>query len=156
MGESALTSLRRILRVVDTHSRELARTASLTASRLVVLKILANGPTTAGTIAERAGISQTTVTLLLNKLEAMALVRRQRSEDDRRRVWVELTPQGRAAIDKAPDLLQDVFLQRFRKLPSWEQHGIAASLSRITYLLDADALDAAPLLDVGPIDRAAT
>ena len=70
LAEAALIALRRILRVTETQSRALARDTGLTASQVIVLRIVsyARGAS-AGQIAERAGISQATVSTLLDKLD---------------------------------------------------------------------------------------
>jgi hypothetical protein len=50
--------------------------------------------------------------------------------------------------------LQDQFSGRFQKLPDWEQAMIVAMLERLSSLLDAGGIDAAPLIDTGgAIDR---
>jgi len=155
LSEAALIALRRILRVTDTQARELARNAGLTASQVIVLRIVSHaGRATAGQIADRARISQGTVSTLLDKLESGGLARRKRGVNDRRQVWVELTNAGRAALERLPDLLQERFTRRFRQLPAWEQAYLVAALERVTLLLDATEIDASPVLDVGAIDRA--
>jgi DNA-binding MarR family transcriptional regulator len=99
------------------------------------------------------GITQATTTSLLHKLEARDLVRRQRGDSDRRQVWLSLTAEGREKLAAAPDGLQEIFKERFENLESWEQAMLVAALERVVALLDAEALDAAPVLDVGAIDR---
>lgn len=156
MADAALIALRRILRVTESQARALARDTGLTASQVIVLKIVEHvGEAAAGQIAERAGISQGTVSTLVDKLEASGLARRKRGVDDRRQVFVELTKSGRAALERVPDLLQERFVRRFGLLPDWEQAYLVACLERVTTLLDASEIDASPVLDVGAIDRIA-
>src|SRR3546814_18119728 len=70
-----------------------------------------------------------------------------------RQVWVSITAEGSAALSSAPDMMQDRFQSRFDNLPDWEQAMIVAMLERLTGLLDADGIDAAPVIDAGRIDR---
>lgn len=152
----ALTAIRRILRAAEFASRDLARRSGLTASQVVVLQIVSReGEIGAGAISEGAQLSQATVTALLDKLEERSLVKRKRDAGDRRRVTVELTPEGRAALAETPDVLQDRFAARFERLADWEQAAIIASLERIAGMLDADGIDASPILDIGALDREA-
>ena len=156
-AEQALVALRRIIRVTESHSRSLARDLGTTASQVIVLRIIAQASrATAGQIAERASMSQATISTLLDNLESAKLAIRKRGVDDRRQVWVSLTPAGRAFLDAIPDLLQERFESRFRTLPDWEQGYLVAALERITSLLDAEAIDASPVLDVGAIVPAPT
>ncbi|MDP3491231.1 MAG: MarR family transcriptional regulator [Phenylobacterium sp.] len=149
----ALVAIRRIVRAAEFASRDLARTTGLTPSQLIVLQIVAReGEPGAGAIAEAARLSQATVTALLDKLEARGLVIRNRGSQDRRRVSVELTEEGRRALADMPDVLQDRFAARFDKLADWEQASIIAGLERVAALLNAEGIDASPVLDVGALD----
>lgn len=149
----ALVAIRRIVRAAEFASRDLSRTTGLTPSQLIVLQIVAReGEPGAGAIAEAARLSQATVTALLDKLEARGLVVRHRRNEDRRRISVELTPEGRRTLAEMPDVLQDRFAARFEKLADWEQASIIAGLERVAALLNAEGIDASPVLDVGALD----
>ncbi len=152
----ALVAIRRILRAAEFASRDLARKSGLTPSQVVVLQIIARqGEAGAGAISEAARLSQATVTSLLDKLEERRLVLRRRDPDDRRRVTAELTAEGRAALADTPDILHDRFSARFNRLADWEQAGIVSALERVAALLDAEGMDASPILDIGSLDRTA-
>jgi DNA-binding MarR family transcriptional regulator len=153
-SNEALIALRRILRVTEMNARELARMSELTASQLLVLRYLeTNGASLPSAIARSIDLKQATVTVLVNKLEETGLVTRRRDTEDRRRVWIELTPAGTAALKKSPDLLQTRFERGFEDLEEWEQSMIVATLERIASLLDAGEIEAAPVLDVGDLNR---
>jgi len=89
------------------------------------------------------------VTTILNRLEDKQLLTRERSAIDRRRVKVQLTDLGKQVLREAPMPLQESFSARFSRLPSWEQHQIVAALERVATMMDAEELDAAPLLASG-------
>ena len=155
-SNQALVVLRRILRVTELNSRELARKSELTASQLLLIQYLEeNGAALPSAIARTIDLKQATVTVLVNKLEDAGLVTRRRDIEDRRRVWVELTDAGRAAWEKSPDLLQNRFERGFEGLEEWEQAMIVAALERVASLLNAEEIEAAPVLDVGDLDRIA-
>ena len=151
-SETALISLRRILKAVEAQSRSLARDTSLTPSQLVVLKELEQrGGAQPGELARAAGLKQATISILLDKLQARGLVLRHRGDADRRTVRVQITQDGRRVLNAAPDLLQAEFGARFAQLPDWEQAYINAALTRLVSLLGAADIDASPVLDVGPV-----
>ena len=56
---------------------------------------------------------------------------------------------------QTPDDLQELFRKRFDKLEDWEQMMLVAALERIATMLDAEEIDAAPVLDFGELDREA-
>ncbi|MEE4190233.1 MAG: MarR family transcriptional regulator [Halieaceae bacterium] len=150
LEDQVLASLRRIIRATDIHSRRLNKDTGLTTPQLVVVRAIAAGDSlTASEIARAVSLSQATVTTLLNRLEDRGLIARQRSEEDRRRVNVQLTKAGRALVATAPEPLQEQFAARFAQLEAWEQHQLVASLERVANMMDAEDLDAAPLLAPG-------
>lgn len=153
---SALIAIRRIVRAAEFAARDLSKVAGLTPSQMVVLQLVGrDGELTAGALAEAARLSQATVTALLDKLEDRGLVLRRRSPQDRRRVVVALTEAGLRTLVTTPDVLQNRFASRFEELESWEQAAMVAALERVAALLDADRIDASPILDVGSLRRSA-
>ena len=154
-SDAALVALRQIIRATELDSRALAKQSGLTPSQLLLLQLLAKeGSMTAGAIAKSVSLSQATVTALLDKLETGGLLLRTRDAADRRRVVVELTDAGRRSESNAPGLLQEQFEKRFDTLQDWEQAFLIAALEKIAAMLDAEALDAAPVLDVGKLNDA--
>lgn len=153
-SQIALVSLRRILRVTELNARKLARESDLNASQLLVLQHISHtNKALPSDIARSVDLKQATVTVLVNKLEDAGLVTRRRDDKDRRRVWVELTDAGQVTLTQSPDLLQNRFEHAFDNLEEWEQAMIISALERIAALLDAEEIEAAPVLDVGDLDR---
>ena len=151
---NVLVALRRVIRATDLHSRELVRSSGLTAPQLLLLQtVKSRTRATVGELAQEMSLSQATVTSILDRMEARKYVSRKKVAEDRRKVYVSLTPLGKTAIRNAPVPLQESFVAQFRELQDWEQHMIIAALQRIAFMMDAHNLDAAPLLDVGMIDR---
>lgn len=151
-SDISLIALRRILRATELYGRALARAAGLTPVQIRVLQIVAEtGASTPKAISARMGVSQATMTTLIDRLVAKGLVDRQRSEADRRQMNIFITGAGREAIARAPDPLHDRYVAGFEALPDWEQAMIVAVLERVAALLDAGHLDVAPVLDLGDI-----
>lgn len=148
-----LVAMRRIMRATDLYSKQLSKFAGLTAPQLLILQAIRDsGDVTIGTIARQVSLSQATVTTILDRLEKRELVYRQRSTVDKRKVHAHLTELGAAALDQAPTLLQQSFIERFQELKDWEQTMITAALQRVADMMDAGAIDASPVLHVGMID----
>lgn len=150
----ALVAIRRIVRAAELSAKTLAERSGLTPSQVIVLQIIAKqGQASAGAVSDAARLSQATVTAILDRLEDKTLIIRERDPDDRRRVSLELTEIGRATIAGLPDVLQNRFVARFDLLADWEQAGLVSALERLAVLLDAEGIDASPVLDVGRLDR---
>lgn len=152
--DEVLTSLRRVIRAIDLHSKQLVKTASVTGPQLRLLQLIhSEQRATSRELADAMSLSQATVTSILDRLESRALIERVRSQTDKRKVHPQLTTAGKAILDKAPAPLQDSFVRKFDGLQSWEQHMIIASLQRVAEMMDASEIDASPFLDIGLLDR---
>ena len=150
-----LQTLRRIIRAVDLHSRKLSAQHKITGPQLVcLLAIEEHEPVTGSAIARHVHLSPSTVIGILDRLEAKGLIRRERDLKDRRLVQVSLTEQGKALVVSAPSPLQDTLAEAMNDLPEAELARIAESLDRIVEMMEVRHIDAAPILQTGPIDPA--
>ncbi|TNF23260.1 MAG: MarR family transcriptional regulator [Rhodobacteraceae bacterium] len=152
--DQSLIALRRILRATELYERSLAQAAGLSSAQLRVLQIVAAKAAdgvTPSALATQMGVSQATVTALVDKLVARQMVTRQRSERDRRQTDVIITPVGAKAVETSPDALQQRFVKSFNALQDWEQAQLIASLERVAAMLDARDIDASPVLTIGDI-----
>jgi DNA-binding MarR family transcriptional regulator len=151
IGDQIIIALRRVIRAVDLHSRTLVASHGLTGPQTLILKALQNGSLSAGELATRVSLSQGTVTDILNRLEQRGLIQRIRDTQDRRRVLVATTESGVRLLERSPPLLQESFAQRLDSLQEWEQTQLLASLQRIAAMMDAQDIDAAPVLSSGSV-----
>ncbi|MDP5306469.1 MarR family winged helix-turn-helix transcriptional regulator [Paracoccus spongiarum] len=152
--DDALIALRRILRATELYERDLAQAVGLTPAKLRVLQLLdarEGDRSTPTTLAHQMGVSQATVTALLDQLEKRGYVTRHRSVADRRQTDVVLAPLGAEALTSAPNALQQHFVQGFARLADWEQAMLIAALERVAAMLNAQGIDAAPVLATGDI-----
>jgi len=150
--EMVVVALRRIIRVIDLRSRYLVTQYGLTGPQLVLLKELsARDGDSVSKLTQAVHLSQATVTGILDRLEKRELVRRQRSDEDRRRVQIWLTDAGRELLAEAPTLLQEEFIDQLASLDDWEQTQILSSLQRVVSMMEAKHIDATPILTTGPV-----
>ena len=142
-----LVALRRIIRSIDMHSRTLVKYYGLTGPQLVILQeISKHDDITPGRLAKAVSLSQATVSGILERLEKRNLIARRRSDTDRRRVLVRSTRQADHMLDTGPPIMQLSFVEAFNGLQAWEQTMILSSLQRLVSLMNAETLDAAPIL----------
>jgi len=153
-SNDVLIAVRKIIRATDIHSRHLAKTSGLTTPQLMLLQAIRSlGAVAIARLAEAVSLSQATVTTIIDRLEQRGYVERRRSAEDKRVVHACLTEAGVAVLEQAPAPLQDTFAKRFELLADWEQSLILSALQRVAAMMDADQLDAAPILDIGDLDR---
>jgi DNA-binding MarR family transcriptional regulator/GNAT superfamily N-acetyltransferase len=145
--DHVLIALRRIVRSIDLHSKKLAQSHGLTIPQVVLLReIQQRGRLSLSDLARSSILSNATVTGIIDRLEAKKLVKRIRSETDRRQVFVEIMPDGIEILAKMPPILQENFVQKLKELEKWEQTQILSSLERVAALMNAEEIEASPIL----------
>ena len=87
-------AMQRYQRSVQVFDDAVGRRLGLNPTDLRCLDWLADGPKTAGQLSDATGLRPAATTTLVDRLSRRGLVRRQPSEDDRRKVLVEMTEQG--------------------------------------------------------------
>lgn len=154
--QEVLRSLRRIFHAVDRHSRRLARLHGLTESQALCLNAINRvAEINPGQLARTISLSPPTVTGILDRLERRGLIQRGRTARDKRQVVVCLTESGRSLLASSPPPLQERFTRRLAALPSTRQRQIAKSLHEVVKMMEAEDIDAAPLLARGEANPAA-
>ena len=149
-AQAVLRSLRRIFHAVDRHSRRLARLHGLTEPQAICLRTIdRTSRITPGVLARGVSLSPATVSGILDRLERRGLVKRERTARDRRQVEVCLTDAGCRVLSDSPPPLQERFTRRLADLPAAHQRRIAKALAEVVALLEAEDIDAAPLLAHG-------
>lgn len=95
-------ALSRALGSIEERLCEQVESHGLTLTEFAVLEaLLHKGALPIGEIGDRVLLASSSMTYVIDKLEDRGLLRRRRSEEDRRALLAELTPEGREKIDTA-------------------------------------------------------
>ena len=143
-------SLRKIVRAVEMDSRRLSTQFNTTPAQLLALRqLLDSADKSLAKLAEEVGLSSSTMVGVVDRLEKKGLVVRIRGQKDRRLVNIVITDEGRQYLDKSPKLLQDKLIESLSSYSDSNKTKILDSLRKITDILDAQEIDASPVLDAG-------
>lgn len=112
--------------------RELAADAEvaaweLTAAQLIIIAWLATGAKSASDLCKGISYDAGAMTRMIDRLEKKGLIRRERCPDDRRLVYLELTPEGQAAYPRVRETSRRVvnrFLRGFTKSEARQLEGL--------------------------------
>ena len=138
------------MRAVDLYSRRLVQSYKISTPQLICLLALQEyGSMNVHALANHVHLSASTVVGILDRLEDKCLITRAREKTDRRRVLVSLTDRGIALTEEAPSPLQDVLANGLKQLPEDEQITIAKALERVVVMMEAEHIDASPVLQTG-------
>jgi DNA-binding MarR family transcriptional regulator len=106
----AVTTLMRTHQIVLKHLDEMLKPHGLTFARyeaLVLLTFSSQGSLPLGKMGERLQVHPTSVTSIVQRLDAAGLVVRRKHPQDGRTVLAEITPAGRAVVEAATKDLVD-------------------------------------------------
>lgn len=152
VGFEILRAIRKVVRRISEHSRALSRHAGLTVPQLLVLKAIGEFETdelTVSQVSQQVQLSPATVSRIVDRLERASLVARERRAKDRRKVCLSLTPAGLDRYQTLPTPLQDRFLERLSNLEATDRERLLNALNRVVEMMEAEEVDAAPMLAPG-------
>lgn len=130
--------IRRIFQVLTEQSRKIEHETSLTGPQLWVVKTLKDtSPMKVSDLARRMYLHPATMVGLLDRLEAKGLLKRTRSEKDRRVVFIDLTEQGRDLEINSPEVVQNLLVSGLEKLTVQELKLISGGMEQVVNILGA-------------------
>jgi DNA-binding MarR family transcriptional regulator len=134
--------MRKIIRVVDIHSKRLNDEFNITMPQLICLySLVRTEQMTQSELSKYVSMGASTVNGIIDRLENKGLLLRQRDAKDRRKVFITVTEEGKKLTESAPSLLQDHLLESLRTIPELEQAAIALSLEKIVKLMEEANID---------------
>ncbi|MDR3685324.1 MAG: MarR family winged helix-turn-helix transcriptional regulator, partial [Geothrix sp.] len=99
---------------------------------MFVLQALRDQPgMSLGEVAKRTATDQSSVSVVVRKLEEKDLVQKRTSSKDGRRLELSLTPRGKRLSERTPPAVQDLLIQSISDLPLPDRRQLAGLLDRI-------------------------
>jgi DNA-binding MarR family transcriptional regulator len=113
-------------------TKELARRADLTGPQLTVVKMLEQiGELSLSELSERIRAQNSTVTGIIDRMEREGLVIRERSKEDRRVVFIRLTPKGKKLAEDVPIETWEIFRDALESLTASEVRDLVKILGKL-------------------------
>jgi DNA-binding MarR family transcriptional regulator len=102
-----MDNIRRVFQILNEQSQRVKQETGLTGPQIWAMRVIhEHGPINISDIARRMYLHPTTVLGIVDRLEARGLVSRNRSKDDRRVVWLELTQDGKDLVQSTPEVVR--------------------------------------------------
>ena len=113
-------------------TKELAKRADLTGPQLTVVKLLeAFGDLSLSELSDKIRAQNSTVTGIIDRMERESLVSRERSKEDRRVVYIKLTPKGRELAREIPVEPMEVFKSALETLSQQEMKDLLRIMTKV-------------------------
>lgn len=134
-GVSPLTVLQRfrvLIRAAQKHSQWIEKQSGISGAQLWALQELSETQgLRIGELAERMALHQSTASNLLDRLEQMGLVRRDRNHRDQRIVHVSVTPEGLRKLKSAPSPSRGLLPEALRQMDADDLAVLQQQLDRL-------------------------
>ncbi len=108
----------------------------LSRTEVGLLRAISTGPRRITELAELEGLAQPTITILIKQLEQQGLVTRTRQPDDGRVVLVDLTEDGRAALEDYRGKLRDIVGGYLTEISDEQVEALATATETLAQLVD--------------------
>jgi len=112
-----IDNIRRVFQVVNEKSKRVTQKRTYRTSAMALKTIGQVSPVRVSNLARLMYLHPATIVGMLNRLELQGLIKRMRTNDDRRAVNVELTNAGKKLVEKAPQVAQDLLVAGLEELP---------------------------------------
>lgn len=133
---SVLMSYLRVTQHMSQQFRAHFGRLNLTFPQALVLNVLGEeGPVPISVLAERTGSANSTVSGIVDRLEKLELARRERSEDDRRVIYVSATDKYRDLRKKAATDVSGYFNSLLDTMESEDRAMVAQALRKLDEVL---------------------
>lgn len=134
----SVEAFRRIVQTLRTSAREAEQRTGLTSAQLLALQQLASSPgASVNDLAALTFTHQSSVSVVVRRLVKRRLVAKVASEDDRRRVQLQLTSAGAALVRRSPDPGQERLLSAISSLAPAARRALANSLTKMAVAITA-------------------
>ena len=116
-----MDSIRYIFRALRVASITSEKQMGLSAAQLFVLKKIEEKPgLSINELASRTTTHQSSVSVVVKKLEEQKLLQRKFSKDDSRKAMITLTTKGKRLLDKAPPIIQERMINSLQEMSPQE------------------------------------
>ena len=136
-SQEVAEELRPVILRLGRHLRRETEQLGVTSHQATLLWLVKSRPgLSLRELAHAEGISAPSLSAHVDRLETLGLIRRVRSTDDRRRVGLELTPEGRATVRRVRARRTTWLADRLGRLSDEERERIVRALPALATLLE--------------------
>jgi DNA-binding MarR family transcriptional regulator len=136
-----MQSLRRIFKALQSYSHEVSNQYGITGPQLWVLKtVFKSGGLPLGELSQRMYLHPSTITGVVDRLEKKGYVSRDRDQEDRRVVTVQLTAKGKKLVRRAPNPVQGKMIHGLRQMKREKLESIYESVQTLVEIMEAQNL----------------
>ncbi len=144
-----MDNIRRVFQILNEQSQRIKQETGLTGPQLWAIRAVhEHGPINISDIAKRMYLHPTTVLGIIDRLEARGLVSRNRSKDDRRVIWLELTQSGKDLVQSVPEVVQGLLGARLEGVALNDLAEIDEGIGHLVKIFGVQEIPPKPMLSL--------
>jgi len=138
-----MQSLRRVFKAIQQYSEQVLKEFGVTGPQLWALRtIYAEGQLSMGALSKKMYLHNSTVSGVVDRLEAKGCVERARDRKDRRIITISLTKQGKRLVQMTPVAAQGRLLHGLETLSVRQVAGIRLALNKVVKMMEIEDVEA--------------
>lgn len=138
-----MQSLRQIFKAIQDYSQDVSKEFGITGPQLWALKTISNNVSLSpGELSKKMYLHPSTITGVVDRLEKKGYVVRDRGQEDRRVVKVQLTLKGRKLLKKVPNPIQGKMVYGLRKLEKEKLDSIYDAVQKLVDIMEVQNMKA--------------
>ncbi|WP_026485752.1 MarR family winged helix-turn-helix transcriptional regulator [Caldanaerobius polysaccharolyticus] len=138
-GFKVLKMLKQILDIIKQEMKYQSQNIDITGPQSILMGVLAHyGEMKISDLSEKLGLSNSTVSGIINRLEKQGLVKRTRSAKDRRVIYVNVTPEFKRSFQKYFDEAEKRIEEIINSATPEELNTILDGLNTLKKVLDRE------------------
>lgn len=151
-----IIKLRKIIRSINLESKRIEKEFGISIPQLLSLQYLHGQEdyrAQASHLKKYLNLNASTISGIIKRLENKGLVARLPSPSDKRASFITLTAKGADLLRSSPTTFQEKLSRRLEKLSSNEISGLEKNIDLLVDIMDAEDLDASPLITINLINK---
>jgi DNA-binding MarR family transcriptional regulator len=144
-----MDNIRRVFQILNEQSQRIKQETGLTGPQLWAIGVIhEHEPINISNIAKRMYLHPTTVLGIIDRIEARGLVSRNRSKDDRRVIWLELTQDGKDLVQSVPEVVQGLLWARLEGIALNDLAEIDEGIGHLVKIFGVQEMPPKPVLSL--------
>lgn len=136
-AKNIILALRKIMQLMDLHSKKLSKLYGLTVPQIVCLyEIEARGPICITELSKSIFLSNSTIVGIVDRLEENNFVTRTRALKDRRIIYLSVTEKTKIFLSASPELLHNKLRNFINNMAAAEQLALTNSIESVLRMLE--------------------
>lgn len=136
-----IDNLRQAFQILNIQFNKVEKETGLTGHQLwAIMTINNNSPVKVSDLINKLYLNPTTVIGIIDRLEKQDLIKRRRSKDDRRVVWIELTTKGHQLVKSAPEVAQGLLVSGLEEISVNTLTKVERSIQLLLKIFDTEKI----------------